>query len=77
MWLNLTQFKFNTSGIFSRNKSVQREITSSSDEPIGEKRAGARWASSLKQKRSLCFSQKATSICSSSFKEEKQELCHK
>lgn len=24
---NLTQFKFNTSGIFSRNKSVQREIT--------------------------------------------------
>lgn len=27
MWSNLTQFKFNISGIFSRNKSVQREIT--------------------------------------------------
>lgn len=41
MWLNLTQFKFNISGIFSRNKSVQREIKSSSDRAFGEQQATA------------------------------------
>lgn len=77
MWLNITQFKFNTSGIFSRNKSVQREITSPSDGPIGEKRAELAGLAAPNRKGAFVLAKGPLLYAAPRLKRRKQELCHK